>query len=122
MNSVLDSISDWEEAARRSQYLVSHLATNCNVSVRQLRNYMREKFGIAPHVWLLKKRLLAAPSLLAQGHSVKEVSAALGFHQQSHFCRQFKRLYKMSPTSFRANTRAPVCVSCDADSDKQLPI
>jgi AraC-like DNA-binding protein len=39
-----------------------------------------------------------------QRASIKEVSARCGFTSQHFFCRQFKRLFKMTPSEFRDST------------------
>ena len=71
------------------------------VSVRQLQRYFLEELGRTPKSWLNEQRMIAARKLLlVHGMSVKATSAQLGFKQPSHFCREFKRSYDMTPSQF----------------------
>ena len=48
-------------------------------------------FGIAPHRYLLARRIDAARRRLLQGEPVAEVAAGVGFHDQAHLTRHFRR-------------------------------
>ena len=56
--------------------------------------------GVPPHRFQIQVRLARARDLLAGGASAIETSTALGFADQSHFHRHFKRLYHMTPGQF----------------------
>lgn len=54
--------------------------------------------GVAPHQYVLKVRLERAKSLLLRGNlSIAEVAHKVGFFDQSHFTRYFKRLVGVTP-------------------------
>ena len=48
-------------------------------------------FGIAPHQYLTARRIDAARSRLLGGEPIALVAADVGFYDQAHFTRQFKR-------------------------------
>ncbi len=102
MGSRLDSIGDWEERARRAQFKVAGLAGQCRVTERQLRRHFLQKFKDNPHSWMARHRAEWARALLAQGLTVKEVAAEMGFTRQENFSRHFKRHQKVTPSASRA--------------------
>lgn len=50
---------------------------------------------------------LAAQRLRMTTGSVKEIAFELGYRNPNDFCRQFKKLFSLNPTEFRAVCRRP---------------
>ncbi|SDB92302.1 AraC family transcriptional regulator [Paraburkholderia lycopersici] len=67
---------------------------------RLTRMFQRE-FGTSPHAYLVRLRLRAARKLLAAGHTPAQVAAEVGFADQSHLGRWFRRAYRMTPATYR---------------------
>jgi AraC-like DNA-binding protein len=100
MNSRLNSIKDWHELAQSSGYCVQTLAKRCRVSVRQLERFFRLKFGQSPCAWLRALRVRQAMELLRDDSVIKETAAMLGYKTTSHFSRDFKRQFGMTPSHY----------------------
>lgn len=62
-------------------------------------------FGIAPHQYLTSRRVDAARRLLLAGDTPAEVAAAVGFYDQAHFTRHFKRVVGTAPGRYARRTR-----------------
>jgi AraC-like DNA-binding protein len=62
-------------------------------------------FGIAPHQYLMSRRVDRARRLLLDGGKPSEVATATGFYDQSHLTRHFKRLVGVSPGRYRSSSR-----------------
>jgi AraC-like DNA-binding protein len=60
----------------------------------------RRLVGMPPYEWLLQLRIEKAKRLLQSGRPVSEVAASLGFADQSHFHRRFKRITGMTPAAY----------------------
>ncbi|HEX6959036.1 MAG TPA: AraC family transcriptional regulator [Ferrovibrio sp.] len=58
-------------------------------------------YGLAPHAYLVQRRLNQARRLLARGESPADVAASTGFADQSHMGRWFRRAYGMTPAAYR---------------------
>ncbi len=101
MSSRLDRIEDWDREAIRARYRVTTLAIQCQVTGRQLQRYIFNKFGSAPHVWLMRKQLKTAETFLSEGASVKEAACQAGFSREDIFSRRFKQYYDITPKEFR---------------------
>jgi len=61
----------------------------------------RRSFGLTPHAFTLRARIERSRGLLARGNDVAEVAHDLGFADQSHFSRLFKRVYGVTPGRYR---------------------
>ena len=97
-------------AHRARDYLHSHLhqdiglddlAQVTGVDRFRLSRAFKAAFGMAPHAYLIQLRLTRARLLLARGELPVNVAAALGFADQSHLGRWFKRAYRMTPADYR---------------------
>lgn len=58
------------------------------------------EFGIPPHRYLTGRRLDRARRLLLAGERPADVAAAVGFHDQSHLTRHFRRLLGVTPAAY----------------------
>jgi AraC-like DNA-binding protein len=59
-------------------------------------------FGLPPHRYLTGRRLDAARARLLAGEPVAAVATEVGFHDQAHLTRQFKRLLATTPARYAA--------------------
>jgi len=58
-------------------------------------------FGLPPHAYLIQLKLTRARGWLAAGRSPVTVAADLGFADQSHLGRWFRRAYQLTPAGYR---------------------
>lgn len=72
-----------------------------------LARQFKALFGTSPHRYLIMRRLQHAKHLLQEGEEMAEVALATGFVDQSHFNRQFKKAFGMTPGSWRALVQLP---------------
>ena len=78
------------------------IAQECGLSVSHFSRAFRVSAGMAPHQWLLQRRVDHARNLLPDLRmSLSDVALASGFADQSHFTRVFSRLAGCSPGNWR---------------------
>lgn len=59
-------------------------------------------FGVAPHAYVLGRRIEAARLRLLQGEPIARVAASVGFFDQAHLTRHFKRHVGTTPGRYSA--------------------
>lgn len=64
-----------------------------------LRAFTKE-FGLPPHAYQIRVQVEKARTLLASGIAPAQVAADLGFADQSHFTRHFKRINGVTPGQY----------------------
>ncbi|MGC3000604.1 AraC family transcriptional regulator [Streptomyces sp. G35A] len=62
-------------------------------------------YGIAPHQYLMSRRVGRARRLLLEGRSPSSVAVATGFYDQAHLTRHFRKLVGVTPGRYRAGDR-----------------
>lgn len=63
----------------------------------KLSRDFRALFGTSPYRYVLMRRLERARDMLGDGHASVDVAAACGFADQSHFTRQFRNAFGVTP-------------------------
>jgi len=89
-----------------SPFSVSDLAKHCYVSEVYLRKQFKKHMGMSPSKYHNILRLERACSYLKYGDIyIQEISDTLGYTTVSHFIKQFKETYGVSPLQYRKKGR-----------------
>jgi AraC-like DNA-binding protein len=121
--------SERRAVRRAREYLEAHFSDDVSLSVLATvvdlspfylaRSFDRE-IGMPPHNYLEGVRLRKAREYLDQGFKLAETAVAVGYSDQSHFTRRFKRFLGITPGQYRRESkirqdeRAFVC-QCASD-------
>jgi AraC family transcriptional regulator len=83
---------------------LTDMARAAHLSPFHLARLFKQSLGVSPHQYLIQVRVNGARGLMAAGsgeRSLAEVAAAVGFADQSHLTRHFKRLTGITPGQLR---------------------
>lgn len=108
-------ISLMEENARQ-ELRICEMAKTVNLTPPHLCRLFKTEMGLPPLQYLKQLRMEEAKSLLESTFlSVKEVMLKVGFRDESHFVRDFKAFFGLTPTKFREQFQ-----SSDLEYDKEI--
>lgn len=100
------SVAPSASVARMREYIHGHaeeqvslevLANVGHLSMYHALRSFREALGLPPHKYLLQVRIERAKDMLQRGDSIASVASTLGFSDQSHLTRHFKRVFGVPP-------------------------
>jgi AraC family transcriptional regulator len=83
---------------------LADIAQAAHLSPFHLARLFKKSTGMTPHQYLIEVRVNSARSLLAAGagsRSLADVAAAVGFSDQSHLTRHFKRVLGLTPRQLK---------------------
>ena len=93
------------EAHAEREIRLEGLAELAQLSPSYLLRTFRREIGLTPHVYQHQKRLEQAKVLLAQGEAPTQVALEVGFYDQSHLGKHFKRFVGVTPAQFARGVR-----------------
>ncbi|WP_433870197.1 AraC family transcriptional regulator [Saccharopolyspora sp. CA-218241] len=85
---------------------LAEAASELHVHPAHLVRTFSTAFGIAPHQYVTSRRVDLARSLLLDGRPPSEVATAVGFYDQSHLTRHFRRFLGTTPGRYTRTARS----------------
>lgn len=84
---------------------ISHLASLCGVSTVHLRNIFNKTFAASPLKYVNDLKMARAKELISsQFYTVSQVCFLCGYNDESHFCREFKKHFNLTPGEYMKMT------------------
>ncbi|WP_224244000.1 AraC family transcriptional regulator [Hyalangium gracile] len=105
---------DYLEAYPGENVTLEQLAGLSGLSVFHFVRVFRREVGLPPHAYQIELRVRRARTLLRQGLPPGDVAAALGFSDQSHLTREFKRRVGLTPGRYATSAGSFKTGSLDA--------
>jgi AraC-like DNA-binding protein len=78
------------------------IANAAGMSPFHLLREFRKALGIAPHAYLVQRRVDLARHLILRGHPLRTVAMEVGYCDQGHLSREFRRFFGVAPGRTRA--------------------
>ncbi|MFC3999325.1 AraC family transcriptional regulator [Nocardiopsis sediminis] len=94
---IAGSLRDLLDARLVDGVTLNEAARSLHAHPAHLVRAFSSAFGIAPHRYVVSRRVDLARRLLLDGAPPREVAAAAGFHDQPHLTRHFKRIMGTTP-------------------------
>ncbi len=108
-----DSVSDFHKVEPAIKYIdefytsnisLEELATLCHLSASHFHKIFTRSMQITPLNYLLNKKMIMALSLINMDKNFKEVAFELGFCNDAHFSRTFKKYFGLTPGQYKKYT------------------
>ena len=84
---------------------LAELAELSTLSVSRFATVFRQQVGLSPYRYLCGVRVRRAQTLLLAGVPGAVVATEVGFFDQSHLARHFKRFCGVTPSRFLSNAK-----------------
>ena len=103
---MLRRIEEYIDVHLEKDLSVEVLASHFGISPSYFARSFRSSVGLAPHAYVMRRRILRAQELLASTEvPLADIALATGFADQSHFCRRFHEMMGVPPRTFRLQHR-----------------
>ena len=80
---------------------LSSISSETGLSRFQIIRAFKTQYGQTPHAYLLDYRIKRAKDFLQQGRALADVALELGFSDQAHFQRHFKKRVAVTPRQYQ---------------------
>jgi YesN/AraC family two-component response regulator len=98
----LKKVFDYIEANYQHGITLADVALAVGYSSAYLTNRVKELTKYPVNVWIVMRRMAAACPLLENtNRTIEDIATALGYQNVSHFSRQFRQHYGLSPNNWR---------------------
>lgn len=104
-NSAVRQLEDYLHAHLTEPVPLTKLAALAGVSTYHVVRMFQQATGLPPHAYLTQLRVQRARQLLATSLPVAAVAVAVGFYDQAHLTRHFKRIVGVPPGYFARQMR-----------------
>lgn len=114
--TVPDETSDVRAVATVKRYIEDHysdtiklddLARLVGLTRFSLSKRFRQRVGVSPYQYVCQVRVRRAQTMMEEGRQLTEIAGEVGFFDQSHLARHFKRLCGMTPRQYRSRCDRP---------------
>ncbi len=97
-------LAEWLVARLAEPVSVGEMAAFCSLSEAHFAHAFRASFGVAPHEWIVARRIERAAALLRARRALPldEVARVTGHASASHLVRRFKAARGVTPGQYRA--------------------
>ncbi|MCG9649311.1 AraC family transcriptional regulator [Vibrio brasiliensis] len=82
---------------------LDQLAQEAQMSRYQLLRAFKHHYGLPPHAYLMDEKIKRAKVMLKSGQEIADVALELGFSDQAHFQRQFKKKIAVTPKFYQSH-------------------
>jgi AraC family transcriptional regulator len=101
--SYLNRVVDYIAASLDKELTIEKLANIASMNPIYFARVFKKRLGVAPHQFILFKRIERAKELLAYSDTpIVDIALATGFSSQSHLSSVFKRVVGATPRNFRS--------------------
>jgi AraC-like DNA-binding protein len=97
-------VREYLDANTRRNVALKDLSELSGLSPYHLIRVFRQELGLSPHAYFEQVRIHRARRLLKEGLRIVDVALDLGFNDQSHLNRHFKKLTGVTPGAYRSAT------------------
>jgi AraC-like DNA-binding protein len=100
LDAAVEAFRAWLDDHLFEPVTIAAAAQALDLAPTHLARGFADAFGIAPHAYLITRRLEAARDRILAGEPLVDVATEVGFFDQAHLTRHFKRFLGTTPGRF----------------------
>jgi len=102
-NRFLDNVEKYILDNIDNPITLEDIASEVGYNEAYITRVFKKEFGLTPHAFLINKRIEKAKRKLLKSKNVNlaQLSNEVGFYDQSHFSKVFKRVFAMTPNKYK---------------------
>lgn len=98
---VADDIREYIDNNYNKNVSLDELSIFSNMSKFNLLRVFEKRWGVPPHIYQIVVRIQKSKELLIKGYPIVSTALKMGFADQSHFTRHFKRVVGITPYKYQ---------------------
>ena len=102
-SSTLERVENFILQNLQNSINIEHISKEVGYTSAHLNRLFKDEYGLTLHAFLIDKRIEKAKKLIRTNKdaSLTEIAYEAGFFDQSHFIRNFKKVYSLSPKKYK---------------------
>ena len=102
-NIVLEKVERFILDNINEQITIEDIALEVDYSTAYLNRIFKKKYGLTPHAFLVNEKIKLAKNKLLHSKDVSlaQLATEVGFYDQSHFTKTFKRVFAISLNEYK---------------------
>ena len=102
-NSLANSVAKYILDNIEHPLTLKDIASQMGYDKSYITRVFKKQFGLTPHAFLMNKKVNQAKNRLLKSENINlaQLSSEVGFYDQSHFNKTFKRVFAKSPKNYK---------------------
>jgi len=101
-NFILQEIKKFILENIKEQITLDDIANNIGYNKEYIVRIFKNEFGLTPHAFLMNEKINYAKKLLDNNNkSICDIAVDIGFYDQSHFTKLFKKSFATTPKRYK---------------------
>jgi AraC-like DNA-binding protein len=103
-NHLLEDVKSYILDNIKEQITLDDIANNIGYNKEYIIRIFKNEFGLTPHAFLMNEKVNYAKKLLDKNDklSICDIAVDIGFYDQSHFTKLFKKSFATTPKKYKA--------------------
>lgn len=100
---ILSEVEKYITTNLHTQISLEDISSSIGYTESYITRVFKEKYGLTPHAYLINKRVEKARKKLIKNKNINlaQLSSEVGFYDQSHFNKVFKRVFAKTPNKYK---------------------
>ena len=102
-NQIFNNVKNYIINNIQEQLTLDDIAKEIGYSKEYIIRIFKKEFGLTPHAFLMNEKVNYAKNILDKSDSLNltEIALELGFYDQSHFIKFFKKSFAITPNKYK---------------------